>query len=277
MYAGIRRMLDDDGATSPPPAIGPRPADAPRLRRDRLAGVRPEVLGRDHLPGARRRDPRVHHATRASAPSGCRWFGGPCRAWSSSSSAPAPEVVAAITCRLAVGIASVGSLRAGPAGGGPPRRASSSWTARGTRTGGSGTTSRCSTTRRTTCGASPPTTGVRTAGRDSETFSSALGSRPEAGPMPWMIDMDGAAHSKRRRLVSGGFTPARVRATEPQLRAICDDLDRPRVRAGRVRRRAATSRRRCPMIVIGDMLGVDAGRPRRSAAVVPRDAGVAHR
>ena len=43
--------------------------------------------------------------------------------------------------------------------------------------------------------------------------------------MPWMIDMDGADHSKRRRLVSGGFTPARVRAMEPQLRG---DLRRPR-------------------------------------------------
>src|SRR5688500_16500291 len=62
--------------------------------------------------------------------------------------------------------------------------------------------------------------GVRAAGRDADTFSSALGSRPEAGPMPWMIDMDAPEHSKRRRLVSGGFTPARVRAMEPRLVAI---------------------------------------------------------
>jgi cholest-4-en-3-one 26-monooxygenase len=97
---------------------------------------------------------------------------------------------------------------------------------------------------------------VLTAGRDVETFSSALGSRPDAGPMPWMIDMDGAAHSKRRRLVSGGFTPARVRATQPRLRAICDDLvDRvcERGECDVVHDLAAP----LPMIVIGDMLGVD--------------------
>jgi len=97
--------------------------------------------------------------------------------------------------------------------------------------------------------------GVLAVGRDPGAFSSALGSRPEAGPMPWMIDMDGADHSKRRRLVSRGFTPARVRAMEPQLRAVCDDLvDR------------VCERGECdvvddlgaplPMIVIGDMLGV---------------------
>jgi len=97
---------------------------------------------------------------------------------------------------------------------------------------------------------------VRAAGIDGDTFSSALGSRPEAGPMPWMIDMDGAEHSKRRRLVSGGFTPARVRAMEPQLRAICDELID-----------AICDRGECdvvsdlaaplPMIVIGDLLGVE--------------------
>ena len=98
--------------------------------------------------------------------------------------------------------------------------------------------------------------GVRTAGRDPETFSSALGSRPEAGPMPWMIDMDGTDHTRRRRLVSGGFTPARVRSMEPRLGAICDDLiDRvcERGECDVVEDLAAP----LPMIVIGDLLGVD--------------------
>lgn len=66
--------------------------------------------------------------------------------------------------------------------------------------------------------------GVLAVERDSATFSNAGGSRPDTGPLPWMIDMDGAAHSKRRRLVSRGFTPKRVRAVEPLLRQICDDL-----------------------------------------------------
>jgi cytochrome P450 family 142 subfamily A polypeptide 1 len=98
--------------------------------------------------------------------------------------------------------------------------------------------------------------GVRTAGRDGEVFSSALGSRPEAGPMPWMIDMDGEAHSKRRRLVSGGFTPARVRAMRPRVATICDELVDRVCEQGEcdvVEDLAAP----LPMIVIGDLLGVE--------------------
>jgi cytochrome P450 family 142 subfamily A polypeptide 1 len=91
--------------------------------------------------------------------------------------------------------------------------------------------------------------------RDPRTFSSAGGSRPDTGPLPWMIDMDGADHSKRRKLVSAGFTPGRVRAAEPHLRAICDDLIDRVCESGAcdfVHDLAAP----LPMIVIGDMLGV---------------------
>jgi cytochrome P450 family 142 subfamily A polypeptide 1 len=98
--------------------------------------------------------------------------------------------------------------------------------------------------------------GVLTAGRDAATFSSALGSRPEAGPMPWMIDMDAPDHSKRRRLVSGGFTPARVRAMEPRVQATCEELVDQVCERGEcdvVGDLAAPM----PMIVIGDLLGVD--------------------
>ncbi|MEY2422100.1 MAG: cholest-4-en-3-one 26-monooxygenase [Acidimicrobiaceae bacterium] len=96
---------------------------------------------------------------------------------------------------------------------------------------------------------------VLTVERDAQSFSSAGGSRPDTGPLPWMIDLDGAAHSKRRRLVSRGFTPGRVRATEPHLRDISDDLiDRvcERGECDFVRDLASP----LPMIVIGDMLGV---------------------
>jgi cytochrome P450 family 142 subfamily A polypeptide 1 len=97
--------------------------------------------------------------------------------------------------------------------------------------------------------------GVLAAERDVQTFSSAGGSRPDTGPLPWMIDRDGAEHTKRRKLVSRGFTPGRVRATEPHLRDICDDLiDRvcERGECDFVRDLAAP----LPMAVIGDMLGV---------------------
>jgi cytochrome P450 family 142 subfamily A polypeptide 1 len=97
--------------------------------------------------------------------------------------------------------------------------------------------------------------GVLAAERDAQTFSSAGGSRPDTGPLPWMIDRDGSEHTKRRKLVSRGFTPGRVRATEPHLRDICDDLiDRvcERGDCDFVRDLAAP----LPMAVIGDMLGV---------------------
>ena len=93
--------------------------------------------------------------------------------------------------------------------------------------------------------------------RDAQTFSNAGGSRPDTGPLPWMIDMDGAAHAKRRKLVSRGFTPARVRATEPHLRELCDTLIDRVCEMGTcdvVHDLAAP----LPMIVIGDMLGVPA-------------------
>ena len=61
--------------------------------------------------------------------------------------------------------------------------------------------------------------GVMAVERDAATFSNAGGSRPDTGPLPWMIDMDAPDHCKRRKLVSHGFTPGRVRATAPTHRA----------------------------------------------------------
>ena len=97
--------------------------------------------------------------------------------------------------------------------------------------------------------------GVLTAGRDSATFSNAGGSRPDTGPLPWMIDLDAPDHHKRRKLVNRGFTPARVRATEPHLLRMCDELIDAVCERGEcdvVHDLAAP----LPMIVIGDMLGV---------------------
>jgi cytochrome P450 family 142 subfamily A polypeptide 1 len=93
------------------------------------------------------------------------------------------------------------------------------------------------------------------AARDPATFSNAGGSRPDTGPLPWMIDLDGDAHVKRRKLVSRGFTPARVRDSATRLQGICDELIDQVCERGScdvVRDLAAP----LPMIVIGDMLGV---------------------
>lgn len=96
---------------------------------------------------------------------------------------------------------------------------------------------------------------VKAVARDPETFSSAGGIRPDSGPLPMMIDMDAPEHVRRRRLVSAGFTPRRVRESEAGIRRVCDaiiDAVCERGSCDFVRDVAAP----LPMVVIGDMLGV---------------------
>ncbi len=81
--------------------------------------------------------------------------------------------------------------------------------------------------------------------KDPTTFSNAGGIRPDTGPIPMMIDMDDPEHWKRRKLVNKGFTPRRVRDSEQTDPRHVRRDHRHGVRAGRVRLRAATSRRRC--------------------------------
>jgi cytochrome P450 family 142 subfamily A polypeptide 1 len=97
--------------------------------------------------------------------------------------------------------------------------------------------------------------GVKAASLDTESFSNAQGIRPKGPPLPMMIDFDAPEHVRRRRLVSEGFTPKRVRGMEDDLRAICDALIDDVCELGRcdlVKDLAAP----LPIIVIGDMLGV---------------------
>jgi cytochrome P450 family 142 subfamily A polypeptide 1 len=91
--------------------------------------------------------------------------------------------------------------------------------------------------------------------KDPATFSSAGGIRPQQGPLPMMIDMDDPAHLKRRMLVNRGFTPRRVRDTEPAVRAACREILDAVCEQGEadlVNDIAA----HLPMIMIGDALGV---------------------
>jgi cytochrome P450 family 142 subfamily A polypeptide 1 len=97
---------------------------------------------------------------------------------------------------------------------------------------------------------------VRQASTDRAGFSSAGGIRPDSGPLPMMIDMDDPAHMKRRKLVSKGFTPRRVRDQARGIERLCDDLIDAVCEQGQcdfVRDLAAP----LPMAVVGDMLGVD--------------------
>jgi cholest-4-en-3-one 26-monooxygenase len=96
---------------------------------------------------------------------------------------------------------------------------------------------------------------VKAASVDTESFSSAQGIRPKFGPLPMMIEFDGPEHVRRRRLVSEGFTPRRVRDQEDRLRLVCDALIDNVCERGScdfVSDIAAP----LPIIVIGDMLGV---------------------
>jgi cytochrome P450 family 142 subfamily A polypeptide 1 len=91
--------------------------------------------------------------------------------------------------------------------------------------------------------------------KQPELFSNAQGIRPDSGPMAMMIDFDDPEHMRRRKLVNRGFTPRRVRESEPAIRRACDEIID-----------AVCERGECdfvrdvamwlPMIMIGDALGV---------------------
>jgi len=96
---------------------------------------------------------------------------------------------------------------------------------------------------------------IKEISKDPDTFSNAGGIRPDSDALPMMIDFDAPEHVRRRRLVSEGFTPKRIRESEEGIRTICDAIiDRvcERGTADFVNDIAAP----LPMIVIGNMLGV---------------------
>jgi cytochrome P450 family 142 subfamily A polypeptide 1 len=92
--------------------------------------------------------------------------------------------------------------------------------------------------------------------RDPQTFCNGRGMRPDAASLAYMVNLDDPLHKKRRSLVNKGFTMRRVAEREPRIRELCVDLIE-RAKAGRrfdfVKDVAAW----LPLIVIGDMLGVE--------------------
>ena len=99
---------------------------------------------------------------------------------------------------------------------------------------------------------------IKEISKDPETFSNAGGIRPDSDALPMMIDTDAPEHVRRRRLVSEGFTPRRIRESEAGIRNICDAIIDRVCEVGSadfVRDIAAP----LPMIVIGNMLGVAPG------------------
>jgi cholest-4-en-3-one 26-monooxygenase len=89
-----------------------------------------------------------------------------------------------------------------------------------------------------------------------DAFCSSGSSRPDAPPLPSMINLDDPAHRIRRGLVNKGLTPRRVEEHEPRIRMICRELIDHAVAAGTfdfVRDVAAP----LPMMMIGDLLGIE--------------------
>ncbi len=96
---------------------------------------------------------------------------------------------------------------------------------------------------------------IKEISKDPGTFSNAGGIRPDSDALPMMIDTDAPEHVRRRRLVSEGFTPRRIRAGEAGIRAICDGIIDRVCEAGTADF-VADIAAPLPMIVIGNMLGV---------------------
>ncbi|HEX6453108.1 MAG TPA: cytochrome P450 [Trebonia sp.] len=57
-----------------------------------------------------------------------------------------------------------------------------------------------------------------------EMFGNGGGIRPDSGPLPMMVDTDGAEHTRRRKLVNRGFTPRRLADSVNRITEICDQL-----------------------------------------------------
>ena len=90
--------------------------------------------------------------------------------------------------------------------------------------------------------------------KDPKTFSSYRAPRPHGNHLPMIISMDGDEHTRRRKLVSRGFTPRRVRDHEQTIRRICTEIiDRvaPKGECDFVWDIAAP----LPLLMIADMLG----------------------
>jgi cytochrome P450 family 142 subfamily A polypeptide 1 len=95
------------------------------------------------------------------------------------------------------------------------------------------------------------------ASRSPEIFCSGKSSRPERDSwIPSMINMDDPHHKRRRNLVNRGFTVRRVRAHEPMLRRLCDELIDKVCERGECDF-VADIARWVPMVMIGELLGVE--------------------
>jgi len=96
---------------------------------------------------------------------------------------------------------------------------------------------------------------ILTISKDSETFCSGRGFRPDAPNLPMMINMDRPEHMTRRNLVNSGFTPRSVGLLEPRIRELCGQI----IETARKKREfdfVAEVAARLPLCVVAELLGV---------------------
>jgi cholest-4-en-3-one 26-monooxygenase len=95
---------------------------------------------------------------------------------------------------------------------------------------------------------------VREVSRRPGEFCSSGGSRPDADPVPMMLDMDDPEHVRLRKRVNRGFSPRRVSENQADVRRVCNQILDGVIETGScdfVTDVAAW----LPLIVIGDALG----------------------
>ena len=90
---------------------------------------------------------------------------------------------------------------------------------------------------------------------DPATYSSERTVISPPGVLPTIQSLDPPRHDRLRALVSLAFTPSRIRAMEPRVRAIARELLEPLLEAGRADLMAAYARH-IPSRVIGEMIGI---------------------
>jgi cytochrome P450 len=101
--------------------------------------------------------------------------------------------------------------------------------------------------------------------RDPRLFSSAVWNTAASGDLvvvpeaPGLLSMDPPDHTRMRKLANKGFTPRLIRAMEPRVQAIAQDLLRPL--AGQAQMDLVpTLSVPLPIIVIAEMLGIELAR-----------------
>jgi cholest-4-en-3-one 26-monooxygenase len=90
--------------------------------------------------------------------------------------------------------------------------------------------------------------------KDAARFSSQRAPRPHGDHLPMMISMDDPEHGRRRKLVSRGFTPRRVRDHEHTIRRLCTEII-DRVASGGECDFVWDIAAPLPLLLIADMLG----------------------